>query len=74
MPPEIRETMNNLFKNEYYFYISVDDIVNVTMGSKTDHMNTVEETNKVMDDAWITLKSEKCNIAKEETYWLRTSC
>ena len=41
----------------------IDDIWVVTKGTKEEHMVTVEETNKAMDETGILLKIEKCKIA-----------
>ena len=42
-----------------------DDILIVTKGTKQEHINKVKEVLKVLDEANLQLKVEKCTIAQE---------
>ena len=46
------------------------DILIVTKGTKQQHMNKVREVLKILDDANLQLKAEKCVVAQECIEWL----
>ena len=48
----------------------IDDILIVTKGTKQQHMNKVREVLKILDDANLQLKAEKCVVAQESIEWL----
>ena len=62
--------MDNILHKTKNKFAVIDDILIVTKGKKEEHMVTVEETIKAMDEAGRLLKIEKCNIAKPDTEWL----
>ena len=48
----------------------IDDILIVTKGTKQDHLNKVRAVMKILDEANLQLKAEKCIIAQESIEWL----
>ena len=70
MPPEFQKIMDNNLHELNNTFTFIDDILIVTKGTKDDHLKKVEETIKVLDEAGVRLKIEKCMIAKRETEWL----
>ena len=48
----------------------LDDILNVTEGTKSEPLSKVREVMKILDEAILQLKAEKCMIAKESIFWL----
>ena len=70
MLPEFQKTLNIKLhekKNTFTFFA---DILVVAKGTKKEHMDTVEETIIVLDEAGIQLRIEKGQIALENTEWL----
>ena len=51
-------------------FIYIDDILIVTKGIKQEHLKKVREVMKILDEANIQLKAEKCVIAKYCIEWL----
>ena len=51
-------------------FVSIDDILIVTKGTKDVHMQKVSEVMQVLDKANLQLKVDKCNIACEKIEWL----
>ena len=48
----------------------IDDILIVTKGTKTEHLNKVREVMKVLDEANLQLEAEKCVLALDSIEWL----
>ena len=51
-------------KNTFTF---INDILIVTKGTKEEHLKQIEDVIKVLDEAKVLLKLEKCQIAKKNT-------
>ena len=51
-------------------FVLIDDILIVTKGTKSEHLNEVREILKTHDDAKLQLKAGKCRIAENEIEWL----
>ena len=51
-------------------FVYIDDILIETKGTKQQHMNKVREVLKILDDANLQLKAEKCVVAQECIEWL----
>ena len=51
-------------------FVYIDDILIVTEGTKQDHLNKVREVMRILDEANLQLKAEKCIIAQESIEWL----
>ena len=62
--------MDITLSNVNSVFVYVDDILIVTKGTKRDHLNKVREVMKILDDANLQLKAEKCMIAQESREWL----
>ena len=54
--------------NSVFVYIA--EILIVTKGTKHEHLNKVREVMKILDEANLQLKAEKCMIAQESIEWL----
>ena len=48
----------------------IDDILIVTKGTKSEHLDKLREIIKVMNEAKLQLKAGKCKFAKQEREWL----
>ena len=70
MPPEFQKIMDKLLHNTQNTFAFIDDILIVTKGTKQQHMDKIEEVLKILDEAGIRLKLEKCKIAQTKTEWL----
>ena len=51
-------------------FVYVDDILIVTKGFKTEHLNKVREVMKVLDAANLQLKAEKSVLDQDSIEWL----
>ena len=51
-------------------FVYIDDILIVTEGTKQQHMNEVRDILKILDDAKLQLKAEKCVVTQECIEWL----
>ena len=70
MPPEFQKIMDKILHNVQNTFTFIDDILVVTKGSKEEHIKQVKKAMKILDEAGIRLKGEKCQIAQPETEWL----
>ena len=68
MPPVVQKIMDQTLINVRNTFAFIDDIV--TGGTKEQHMTKVDEVLKVLDEAGIRLKLEKCKFAQEKTEWV----
>ena len=62
--------MDLTLANTNSVFLYMDDILIVTKGTKQDHKNKVREVLKILDEANLQLKAEKCTIAQESIEWL----
>ena len=51
-------------------FVYIDDILIVTKGEKSVHMQKVREVLKVLDSANLQLRADKCKIACTKIEWL----
>ena len=70
MPTEFQKVIDLLLARFREVFVSIDDILIVTKGTKQEHLDKVREILKVIDDAELQLKEGKCNFAKQESEWL----
>ena len=70
MPTEFQKVMDLTLANLNSVFMFIDDILIVTKGTKHDHINKVREVMKILDEANLQLKAEKCVIAKTSIEWL----
>ena len=70
MPTEFQKVMDLLLANINRVFVYIDDILIVTKGTKHDHINKVREVLKILDEANLQLKAEKCVIARTSIEWL----
>ena len=70
MPTEFQELMDITLANVNSVFVYLDDILIVTKGTKQEHLNKVREVMKILDEANLQLKAEKCMIAQESVEWL----
>ena len=70
MPTEFQKVMDLLLARFREVFVFIDDILIVTNGTKQEHLDKVRQILKVIDDAELQLKAEKCNFAKQEIEWL----
>ena len=61
---KIKDRILHTTKNTFTF---TDDILIVIIGMKEEHMTQVDAVVKVIDEAGVRLKLEKCQIAKRDT-------
>ena len=74
MPPESQKLMEKFLHKAKNTFSFIDDILVVTKGTKQQHMVTVEERTKAMNEAGIRLKIEICKIAKPDTGYKLSKC
>ena len=67
MPPEFQKMNDKILHNTQNTFTFIDDILIVTKGNKQQHLDQVEEVLKILDEAGIRLKEDKCKIAQPET-------
>ena len=65
MPTEFQKLMDLTLANINSVFVYIDDNLIVTKGTKQQHMNKVREVLKILDDANLQLKAEKCVVAQE---------
>ena len=70
MPTEFQKLMDLTLANINIVFVYIDDILIVTSGTKQQHMNKVREVLKILHDANLQLKAEKCLLAQECIEWL----
>ena len=51
-------------------FVYIDDVLIVTKGTKQEHLNKVREVMKILVEANLQLKAEKCVIAQKSIEWL----
>ena len=70
MPTEFQKLMDLTLVNINSVFVYIDDILIVTKGTKSEHLNKVREVMKVLDEANLQLKAEKCVLAQDSMDWL----
>ena len=71
MPTEFEKLMDLTLVNINSVFVYIDDILIVTKGTMTEHLNKVRrEVMKVLDEANLQLKAEKCVLAQDSIEWL----
>ena len=70
MPTEFQKLMDLTLASINSVFVYIDDILIVTKGTKQQHMNKVREVLKILDNANLQLKAEKCVVAQESIEWL----
>ena len=70
MPTEFQKVMDLTLVNKDSTFVYIDDILIVTKGEKSVHMQKVREVLEVLDKANLQLKADKCKIACTEIEWL----
>ena len=65
MPTEFQKLMDLTLANINCVFVYIDDILIVTKGTKQEHLENMREVMKILDDANLQLKAEKCVIAQE---------
>ena len=65
MPTENQKLMDITLANVNSVFVYIDDILIVMKGTKHEHLNKVREVMKILDEANLQLKAEKCLIAQE---------
>ena len=70
MPTEFQKVMDMLLAKFREVFVFIDDILIVTKGTKSEHLDKVREILKTLDDAELKLKAGKCIRAENEIEWL----
>ena len=70
MPTEFQKVMEMLLAKFREVFVFIDDILIVTKGTKSEHLDKLREILKTLDDAKLQLKAGKCMIAENEIEWL----
>ena len=70
MPTEFQKLMDLTLANVNSVFVYIDDVLIVIKGTKQEHLNKVREVLKILDEANLQLKAEKCIIAQESIEWL----
>ena len=70
MPTEFQKLMDLTLASINSVFVYIDDILFVTKGTKQQHMNKKREVLKILDNANLQLKAEKCVVAQESIEWL----
>ena len=70
MPSEFQKLMDLTLVNINSVFVYIDDISIVTKGTNTEHLKKVREVMKVLDEANLQLKAEKCELARDSIEWL----
>ena len=65
MPTEIQKLMDLTLANIKSVFVYIGDILIVTKGTKQEHVNKVREVLRILDEANLQLKPEKCAIAQD---------
>ena len=69
-PTEFQKVMDMLLAKFREVFKFIDDILIVTKGTKSEHLDKMREILKTLDDAELQLKAGKCIIAENEIEWL----
>ena len=70
MPNQFQKLMELTFVNINSVFVYIDDILIETKGTKNELLNKVREVKKVLDEANLQLKAEKCELAQDSIEWL----
>ena len=70
MPTEFQKLIDLTLANINSVFVYIDDILSVPKGTKQQHVNKVKEVLRILDEANLQLKHEKCAIAQENIEWL----
>ena len=70
MPTEFQKVMDLTLVNMDCTFVYIDDILIVTKGEKSVHMQKVREVLEVLDKANLQLRADKCQIASTKIEWL----
>ena len=70
MPTEFQKLMDITRVNMDCTFVYIDDILIVTNGEKSVHMQKVREVSKVLDSANLQLRADKSKIACTKIEWL----
>ena len=70
MPTEFQKLMDLTLAKINSVFVYIDDILIVTKGSKQEHVNKVKEVLRILNEANLQLKPEKCAIDQENKEWL----
>ena len=70
MPTEFQKVMDLTLVNMDCTFVYIDDILIVTKGEKSVHMQKVREVLEVLDKANLQLRADKCQIACTKIEWL----
>ena len=67
---EFQKLLDLTSANVNSVFVYTDDVLIVTKGTKQEHLNKVREVMKILVEANLQLKGEKCIIAQESIEWL----
>ena len=70
MPTEFQKVMDLTLVNMDCTFVYIDDILIVTKGEKSVHMQKVRDVLEVLDKANLQLRADKCQIACTKIEWL----
>ena len=70
MPTEFQKIMDLTLAKINSVFVYINDILIVTKVTKQDHINKVRDLFKILEEANLQLKAEKCTIALESIEWL----
>ena len=70
MPTEFQKVMELLLAKLREVFVFIDVILIVTKGTKSEHLDKVQEILKVMNEAKLQLKAGICKLANQEIEWL----
>ena len=70
MPTEFQKVMDLTLVNMDSTFVYIDDILIVTKGEKSVHMQKIREVLEVLNEANLQLEADKCKIACTEIEWL----
>ena len=70
MPTEFQKLIDLTLANVNSVFVYIDDLLIVTKGTKQHYLNKVSEVTKILDEAKLQLKAEKCVIAQASIEWL----
>ena len=74
MPTEFQKLIDLTLVNMDCTFVYIDDILIVTEGEKSIHMQTVREVLEVLEKANLLLRADKCQIAFAKIEWLGYEC
>ena len=64
LPPEFQKVMNKILHNTQNTFTFIDDILIVTKGNKQQHLDKGDDVFKILEEAGIRLKEDKCKTAQ----------